>query len=238
MHRSEATNGVTVLVVDDEPQIRRTLRNLLGEHGVRVVEAATGREGLDAAAMVSPDVVVLDVGLPDMLGDVVCRELRVWTAVPVLVLSARHSEQEKIRLLDAGADDYLTKPFGPGELLARIRALVRRSQGATMTPSEPLRIGDVVVDLLRRTVTRAGVLVHLTPIEWELLRTLVAHAGRTLTHKQLFDAVWRRQHGNAQQYLRVHVTHLRRKIEPDPSAPAVIITEPGVGYRFELPPDA
>jgi two-component system KDP operon response regulator KdpE len=223
----------TILVVDDETQIRRGLRNLLGDHGVRVVEAATGRDALDAAAFELPDLVVLDVGLPDMVGDVVCRELRAWSAVPVLVLSARHSEHEKIKLLDAGADDYLTKPFSPGELLARIRALVRRTGSAATTQAEAVQVGDVVIDVARRRVSRGGTAVHLTPIEWDLLRTLVTHAGRTLTHRQIFDAVWRRPHGNAQQYLRVHLTHLRRKIERDPSEPSMIITEPGVGYRFD-----
>jgi two-component system KDP operon response regulator KdpE len=168
---------------------------------------------------------------------VVCRELRASSLrTPIIVLSARHSEQEKVRLLDAGADDYMTKPFGPSELLARVRALVRRSRlPVAGAPTEPLRVGEMTIDLHRRMATRAGVMVHLTPTEWELLRTLAEHAGRTLTHQQLFDAVWRRQHGNAQQYLRVHVTHLRRKIEADPSEPTLIVTEPGVGYRFEMP---
>jgi len=228
--------GATVLVVDDEPQIRRALRNLLGERRITVLEAATGREALALAALRTPDLLVLDIGLPDISGDAVCRELRTWTVAPILVLSARHSEQEKVRLLDAGADDYLTKPFGPSELLARVRALVRRSRlPAAGSAPEPLRAGDVTIDLAQRVVTRGGVLVHLTPIEWALLRTLIGDAGRTLTHSQLFAAVWRREHGNAQQYLRVHITHLRRKIEGDPSEPALIVTEPGVGYRFERP---
>ncbi|AHG92379.1 response regulator receiver (plasmid) [Gemmatirosa kalamazoonensis] len=224
-----------VLVVDDEPQIRRALRNLFGERGDVVLEAATGREALDLANAHAPDLVVLDIGLPDVSGDEVCRALRAQSAVPILVLSARHSEQEKVRLLDAGADDYLTKPFGPSELLARARALARRSRPSDAAAPEAVRSGDITIDFARRTVTRAGVLVHLTPTEWELLRTLAAHAGRTLTHRQLFDAVWRRDHGNAQQYLRVHVTHLRRKIEVDSSEPTLIVTEPGVGYRFEPP---
>src|SRR5438067_2107097 len=224
-----------VLVVDDEPPIRRVLHALFAEHGDTVVEAATGREALELAAACAPDLVVLDIGLPDIPGDQVCRELRLRTPVPILVVSARHSEQEKVRLLDAGADDYITKPFGPSELVARVRALVRRSRLTGAPPAEPLRLGEVTVDFVRRVVTRTGVLVHLTPIEWELLRTLAAQPGRTPTHRQLFDAVWRRDHGNAQQYLRVHVTHLRRKIELDPSEPALIVTEPGVGYRFEPP---
>ena len=230
-----AVTRVTLLVVDDEAQIRRALRNLFSDRGDVVVEAATGREAISLAEVCKPDLVVLDIGLPDLQGDEVCRALRTRSAVPIIVLSARHTEQEKVRLLDAGADDYMTKPFGPSELVARVRALVRRSRIAAAPPSEPLRLGEVTVDFGRRTVTREGVLVHLTPIEWELLRTLTSQPGRTLTHRQLFDAVWRRDHGNAQQYLRVHVTHLRRKIELDPSEPSLIVTEPGVGYRFEMP---
>lgn len=227
----------TVLVIDDEPQIRRAVRHTLADLGARVLEAATGRDGMDLAAATGPDLVVLDLGLPDVPGDEVCREIRAWSRVPIVVLSARHSEQEKVRLLDAGADDYLTKPFGPGELAARVRAHLRRARMAG-TPTgtlEPVRVGDLLVDFHRRVVERAGERVHLTPIEWGILRTLVAEAGRTLTHRQLFDAVWGRQFGNAAQYLRVHVTNLRRKIEREPSDPTLVVTEPGVGYRFEPP---
>ncbi|MDQ6926366.1 MAG: response regulator transcription factor [Candidatus Eremiobacteraeota bacterium] len=228
-----------MLVVDDEPQIRQVVRHVLEELGVTVYEAATGRAALDVAAARIPDLVVLDLGLPDMDGAALCRELRAWSAAPVLVLSARHSEQEKIRLLDAGADDYLTKPFGPGELAARVRAQLRRANmrvTGTTEPS-PLHIEDLVVDFHRRVATRAGESLGLTPIEWGILRTLAAEPGRTLTHKQIFDKVWARQFGNAAQYLRVHVTNLRRKVERVPSSPELIVTEPGVGYRFEPPRD-
>ncbi len=230
----------TVLVVDDEPQIRHAVRHVLEELGATVFEAATGRDALDTAAARGPDLVVLDLGLPDMDGITVCRELRSWSPAPVLVLSARHSEQEKIRLLDAGADDYLTKPFGPGELAARVRAQLRRANMRAAGASEltPLRVGDLVIDFHRRVATRGGQSLGLTPIEWGILRTLAAEAGRTLTHKQIFDAVWARQFGNAAQYLRVHVTNLRRKIERVPSSPELIVTEPGVGYRFEPPRSA
>jgi len=229
--------AATVLVVDDEPQIRHAVRHVLEELGATVYEAATGRDALDVAAARGPDLVVLDLGLPDMDGAAVCRELRAWSPAPVLVLSARHSEQEKIRLLDVGADDYLTKPFGSGELAARVRAQLRRANMRAAGASElaPLRAGDLVVDFHRRVATRAGRSLGLTPIEWGILRTLAAEAGRTLTHKQIFDAVWARQFGNAAQYLRVHVTNLRRKIERVPSSPELIVTEPGVGYRFEPP---
>ncbi len=226
-----------VLVVDDEPQIRHAVRHVLEELGATVYEAATGRDALDTAAARGPDLIVLDLGLPDMDGATVTRELRAWSPAPILVLSARHSEQEKIRLLDAGADDYLTKPFGPGELAARVRAQLRRANMRAAGGNElaTLRAGDLVVDFHRRVATRAGRSLGLTPIEWGILRTLAAQAGRTLTHKQIFDAVWARQFGNAAQYLRVHVTNLRRKIERVPSSPELIVTEPGVGYRFDTP---
>ena len=224
----------TVLVIDDEPQIRRVVRHALEEDGARVLEAASGREGADLAAAERPDLVVLDLGLPDGPGLDVCRDIRAWSSVPVLVLSARHSDAEKAALLDAGADDYVTKPFSPVELRARVRAQLRRAQMGAATDGEARVEADgLVIDLARRAVAREGTPVHLTPIEWDLLRVLAAHAGRTMTHRQLFAAVWARSHGDAQQYLRVHVASLRRKLERDPVRPERIITEPGVGYRFE-----
>ena len=235
---------MTVLVVDDEAPIRRAVRHALAEQAPpiagRVAEAATGAAALAHAAAERPALVVLDLGLPDMDGAAVTRELRAWSPAPVLVLSARHSEQEKVRLLDAGADDYLTKPFGPGELAARVRAQLRRAnmRAAGGTELAPLKAGDLVIDFHRRVATRGGRPLGLTPIEWGILRTLAAEAGRTLTHKQIFDAVWARQFGNAAQYLRVHVTNLRRKVERVPSSPELIVTEPGVGYRFEPPRSA
>ena len=223
-----------VLVIEDEPSIRRVVQDALRDVATSVLEAKSGEEGLRIAAAERPDLVVLDLGLPDMEGIEVCRRLRAWTSAPILVLSARHSEDEKTALLDAGADDYVTKPFGSAELRARVNAQLRR---ARMTPvpggDEPLALGDLTIDMARRTVTRAGSTVHLTPTEWGLLIALVKRAGKTVTHQQLFRAVWGSAHGDAQQYLRVYVAHLRRKIEADPYVPRHVVTEPGVGYRFE-----
>jgi two-component system KDP operon response regulator KdpE len=224
----------TVLVIDDEPQIRRVVRHALEADGARVIEAASGRDGADLAAAEHPDLIVLDLGLPDGPGVDVCRDFRAWSSAPVVVLSARYSDAEKAALLDAGADDYVTKPFSPLEFRARVRAQLRRARMGGAPPGEArLEAGGLVVDLARRAVTRDGVAVHLTPTEWDLLRALASHAGRTMTHRQLFAEVWARSHGDAQQYLRVHVANLRRKLERDPVRPERIITEPGVGYRFE-----
>lgn len=224
----------TILVIDDEPQLRRAVRHALETEGYRVTEAATARAGLDAAAAAKPDAVVLDLGLPDANGAEVCRDLRGWTKVPILVLSARHADSEKVALLDAGADDYVTKPFSTEELRARVRALMRRSALAQSADGAgEILHGDLAIDLVRRSVRRAGALVHLTPIEWELLRALASNPGRTFTHHQLFRAAWKgREHGDAQQYLRVYVAHLRRKLEDDPVRPHHIFTIAGVGYRF------
>ena len=225
-----------VLVVDDEPQIRRVVRNALGED-TRVIESGTGRDAIDQAAAQRPDLVVLDLGLPDRAGIEVCREIRTWSTTPILVLSARHSDAEKVSLLDAGADDYITKPFSPSELQARVRALLRRSRLAPAAGgSIALSIGDVVIDPVKPSLKRSGTSVHLTKTEWELLRTMLKHSGRTLTHRQLFHAVWGNSSGDMQQYLRVHIRSLRRKIETDPVRPTLIVTEPGVGYRFEHEP--
>jgi len=201
------------------------------------VDAESGDAALAQAAAESPALVVLDLGLPDMDGRAVLRELRAWSAVPVLVLSARHADTEKAEVLDGGADDYLTKPFSVVELRARVRALLRRSArgAAGAAAATRLTAGDLVIDFERRLVERDGAPVHLTPIEWSLLTTLVAHADRPLTHRQLFAAVWPgRAYGDAQAYLRVHVAHLRRKLEADPVRPVHLKTEAGVGYRFAL----
>jgi two-component system KDP operon response regulator KdpE len=228
----------TVLVIDDEPQIRRVVRHAVEGEVARTVEAATGAEGIDLAAAVRPALIVLDLGLPDMTGEAVCREIRAWSTVPIVVLSARHSDREKVALLDAGADDYVTKPFSTIELQARIRAQLRRGRlaGAGDT-GEPIVLGgaggETVIDVVKPQVTRGGVAVHLTRTEWELLRVLIAHQGRTMTHRELFTAVWGNSFGDAQQYLRVHIRSLRRKIEPDPVRPRFIVTEPAVGYRFD-----
>jgi two-component system KDP operon response regulator KdpE len=225
-----------VLVIDDEPQIRRAVRDALRDVTPRVDEASNGSSGIDAATNHHPDLIVLDLGLPDMDGVDVCREIRQRSAVPIIVLSARHSEHEKVDLLNAGADDYVTKPFSVLELAARAKAQIRRgkSLAAASGSTAPITVGNLLVDTVNRKVSREGTQLHLTPIEWQILATLLASAGKTLTHQQIFDAVWGRQFGSPQQYLRVHITNLRRKIEIDPAAPQIIITEPGVGYRAEL----
>ena len=225
-----------LLLIEDDAPIRRALRNALAELADRVLEAATGQAGIDLAAAERPELVILDLGLPDLPGLTVCRELRSWSRIPIVVLSARHSDAEKVELLNAGADDYVTKPFSPAELAARVRAHLRR---ARLPPGDDVAtVVDaygLTIDLLRRRVSRGTQVIRLTPIEWDILRTLVTNAGRTLTHQQIFDAVWGAAAGNPQQYLRVHITNLRRKVEADPARPALIVTEPGVGYRAELP---
>jgi two-component system, OmpR family, KDP operon response regulator KdpE len=222
----------TILIIDDEPQIRRVVRNALTADA-RVLEAATGREGIDVAAAQRPGLIVLDLGLPDIAGVSVCLEIRRWSTAPIIVLSARHSDSEKVSLLDAGADDYITKPFSTVEFQARVRAQFRRVQLAEPESSTALlTIGTLQIDAARRTLNRATEPIHLTPTEWGLLRAFVRHAGRTLTHQQIFREVWGQATGDAQSYLRVHIANLRRKIEEDSLRPALIITEPGVGYRF------
>jgi len=223
---------MTVLVIDDEPQIRRVVRNAVRDLDDRIIEASTGQEGVDLAAAERPSVIVLDLGLPDRSGLEVCRDLRAFTAVPIIVLSARHSDADKVALLDAGADDYVAKPFSPVELQARIRAHLRRATHDAKETKQ-VTVGNLIVDLVRRTVSRSGNPVHLTPTEWDLLRFFATHPDRTLTHQQLFRAVWTGSHGDMQQYLRVYVGQLRRKIEDDPIKPRYIKTEPSVGYRFE-----
>lgn len=222
-----------VLVIDDEAQIRRVVRNALASDTVRVIEAATGAEGIDSAAAERPGLIVLDLGLPDISGEEVCRQIRGWSTAPILVLSARHSDVEKVALLDAGADDYLTKPFSTIELQARTRALMRRAQRTRDGVGPRIEHEGLVMDLAKRTLSRNGEAIHLTPTEWDLLRALMTQPGRTLTHQQLFHEVWSgRSAGDAQQYLRVFVAQLRRKLEDDPVRPRYLITEPGVGYRF------
>jgi two-component system, OmpR family, KDP operon response regulator KdpE len=226
---------MTVLVIDDEPQIRRVVRNAVRDLDLRVVEASTGTEGVDLAAAERPSVIVLDLGLPDRGGLQVCRDLRAFTAVPIIVLSARHGEPDKVALLDAGADDYVTKPFSPVELQARVRAQLRRASKDAKV-AKHIAVGNLIIDLVRRTVSRSAIPVHLTPTEWDLLRVLATHPDQTLTHHQLFHAIWKGTHGDMQQYLRVYVGQLRRKIEDDPIKPRHIKTEPSVGYRFETGP--
>jgi two-component system KDP operon response regulator KdpE len=230
-----ASSAGVALVVDDEPHILRAVRNALSGEFASVLEASTAREAVDLAAAQRPDVVVLDLGLPDKAGLWVLTELRKWTAVPVIVLSAHHSESEKVRLLDEGADDYVTKPFSPAELLARVRAQVRRARMAEVPGGDGvMEVGGLSIDTAARTVKRAGEDIHLTPTEWDLLRAFLRHAGKTLTHQQLFRSVWGSSSGDPQQYLRVYVASLRRKLEPDAVRPRLLLTEPGVGYRFDV----
>jgi len=228
--------GQTALVIDDESQIRRAVSHALADDFAKVVEAATGVDGLAFAINEKPALIVLDLGLPDMSGLSLCAEIRKSSDAIILVLSARHADQEKATLLDAGADDYVTKPFSTLELKARVRALLRRASSPRATAGTIIRYGELSMDLDARTLLRAGALVHLTPTEWELVRVLMTHAGKTMTHRQLFAAVWPgRQYGDAQQYLRVHVANVRRKIESNALDPRYIFTEPGVGYRFAAP---
>jgi two-component system KDP operon response regulator KdpE len=221
-----------VLVIEDEAEIRRFVRLSLELEGFDVFEADGVKRGLIEAGTRRPDLVVLDLGLPDGDGVDLIRDLRTWSDVPVLVLSARTTEEDKIGALDAGADDYLVKPFSAGELLARVRAHLRRRAGGVSDSSTVVEFGDVKVDLMRRTVERAGEALHLTPIEYHLLTHLVAHPHCVLTHRQVLKAVWGASHVEDTHYLRVYMGHLRRKIEDDPSQPRHLLTETGIGYRF------
>ena len=224
--------GGRILVVDDEPQILRALRTSLQGAGYDVDVAASGEEALSSAALRPPDAVILDLVLPDKSGTDVARELRGWTQVPILLLSAVGDEQEKVAALDAGADDYVTKPFGVEELLARLRAALRRVDPPQERVTE---LGEVTVDLDRRLVTRNGEQVTLTPTEFDLLRLFVRNEGKLLTHPTILREVWGPAYGDESHYLHVYVSQLRRKIEPDPTRPRYILTEPGAGYRLVAP---
>ena len=223
-----------ILVIDDELPIRRLLRSSLSERGYQVTAVMTGDEGIDAAAADPPAVVVLDLGLPDMDGLEVCRQLRSWSEVPIIILSARYDEAEKVRALDLGADDYLTKPFGTQELLARIRVALRRSERRVSSPAV-VGAGDVRIDLARRQVTVRGAEVRLTPTEYTLLTALATNAGRVLTHQWLLQHTWGPGYEDGVQNLHVFISQIRRKIEPQPARPRYILTEPGIGYRFCAP---
>jgi len=223
--------SLRVLVVDDERAIRRYLHAALNAQGYAVFEASGGKEALNMVVVDRPDLIILDLGLPDMDGVEVTRQLREWTHIPIIILSVREQDRDKIDALDAGADDYLTKPFSSGELMARMRAALRRSVQST---SEPVfETDDMKVDLTRRQVRVSGEEILLTPTEYDLLRILVQNAGRVLTHRQLLRQVWGNAYESETHLLRVNMSNLRRKIEPDPTRPRYIITEPGVGYRLK-----
>jgi two-component system KDP operon response regulator KdpE len=223
----------TIVLVEDEAPIRRFLRAAISSAEYRLVETDTGGDGLQAAATRQPDVVILDLGLPDMDGLDVIRRLREWSAVPIIVLSARGQERDKIAALDAGADDYVSKPFAAGELLARVRVALRHLRGAAREGDEPaFEVGELRVDLAARKVTVAGAVVHLTPNEYRLLTVLIRHAGKVLTHRQLLKEVWGAPYTDQSHYVRVYMAQLRRKLEREPARPRYLLTEPGVGYRL------
>ena len=228
-------NQPHILVIDDEPQILRALKTILRERDFRVTTAGTGEEGLALAAAEPPDLVVLDLSLPKMDGIEVCARLREWTQLPILVLSVRGGERDKVAAVDAGADDYLTKPFGIEELLARIRVGLRHAVLAKGSPSVVISSGPVVIDLSTRQVTRDGAAVRLTPTEYRLLAYLSGHAGRVLTHQTVLANVWGDEYRDHTEYLRVYIRQLRKKLEPDPDDPQILLTEPGIGYRFVTP---
>src|SRR5262245_61028314 len=228
-----STPGPVVILIEDEPEIRRFLRATLPSHGYRLFEAINAKEGLQAAEARQPDLIILDLGLPDLDGLEVIRQLREWTQVPILVLSARGQEADKITALDAGADDYVSKPFGVGELLARMRVCLRRAERMGSGADEQVfAVNDLQIDLAHRRVMVKGQDVHLTPIEYRLLTTLARHAGKVLTRNQLLKEVWGRAYTDQAHYLHVYMAHLRRKIEANPAQPRYIQTEPGVGYRL------
>ncbi|HKW41804.1 MAG TPA: response regulator, partial [Gemmatimonadales bacterium] len=227
--------GPLVLVIEDELQMRRFLRAALESHAYRMVEATTGREGVTQATGRNPDVILLDLGLPDGDGIDLTRRMREWSATPIIVISARGREQDKIAALDAGADDYLTKPFAIGELLARLRVALRHAARASSAAPEPVfALGELRVDLVRRQVFVADREVHLTPTEYKLLTALVRHAGKVLTHRQLLKEAWGPNAVEHTHYVRVYMTQLRHKLERDPARPQYLLTEPGVGYRLRL----
>ena len=224
---------VTVLLIEDEPEIRRFLRTTLPAHGFRLYEAATGKDGLMEAQARNPDLILLDLGLPDLEGSEVIRQVREWTATPIIVLSARDQEQVKVAALDLGADDYVTKPFGVNELLARMRAALRHASRSAADVGEPVfELGDLKVDLGRRQVFVSAKEIHLTPIEYKLITTLIRYAGRVMTHRQLLKEVWGPLHVEEGHYLRVYMRQLRNKLEKNPAHPRYLVTELGVGYRL------
>jgi two-component system, OmpR family, KDP operon response regulator KdpE len=229
------TVGPLVLIVEDEPQMVRFLRASLATHNYRLIESTTAADGLAQAAARNPDLILLDLGLPDLDGLEVTRRIREWTATPIIVLSARGQDEDKISALDAGADDYLTKPFSVGELLARMRVAVRHATSAASGKPEPIfTLDELRVDLGKREVLVREKEVHLTPTEYKLLLVLIQHAGKVVTHRQLLKQVWGPPHTDNTQYLRVYMAQLRQKLEPNPARPQYLINEPGVGYRLKV----
>ncbi|MBP2643905.1 MAG: kdpE 3 [Firmicutes bacterium] len=227
---SSMEKGMRVLVIDDERQICRLLKVALGAHGYDIEEVATGEEGINKVALFKPDLIILDLGLPDIDGKEVVRRVREWSEVPIIILSARDQEEEKIAAFDAGADDYVTKPFGVGELMARIRVSLRRTAHADDEPV--IHCGDLTLDLAQRRVMRGNQEIKLTPTEYDILKVLVQNAGKVLTQKQLLKAVWGNSYNEDTHYIRIYIGHLRRKIEENPTQPQYIITESRIGYRF------
>lgn len=228
------SQGPLVLVVEDETPMRRFLRASLSAHGYRVVETATAEEALRQATAYNPDVVLLDLGLPDMDGLDVTRRLREWATFPIIVLSARGQDEDKIHALDEGADDYLTKPFSTGELFARLRVALRHAERVGKEPPSMITIGELRLDPARRQVFARGTEIHLTPIEYKLFSLLMRHAGKVITHRQLLKDVWGPSYVDQMQYVRVYMGQLRHKLEVDPARPRYLVTEPGVGYRLRL----
>ena len=229
------SNSATIIVIEDEAQIRRFLRTTLASEGYQVIEAETGKQGLTEAATRKPDLIILDLGLPDMDGVEVVKEIRAWSTIPIVILSARSQESDKIFALDAGADDYLVKPFGVGELLARIRVALRHVSSAANGEEEGIfSVDELKVDMIHRKITVSGAEVHLTPIEYRLLSVLVKHAGKVLTHRLLLKEVWGPNYVERAHYLRIYMGILRHKLEKDPARPRFLLTEVGVGYRLAV----
>lgn len=226
------TTGAKILIIDDEVEIRRLLKVGLTAHGYDYSEAANARDGIYQAATVRPDIIILDMGLPDLEGFEVIKQIREWSHVPIIILSVRGHEHDKVLALDLGADDYLTKPFSMSELMARIRVSLRHQVNLKDEPV--LKNGDLLIDLSRRQVKVSGTEIHLTPTEYDLLKLLASHIGKVVTHRQLIESIWKNDAQERSQYLRIYISQLRKKIEQDPNQPKFILTEPGVGYRLTV----